>query len=1232
MHLRLVHFEGIRISLPPGWYELPSHIESTEVDRLLDLLSRLLPGVEDVVECTWAELDALAPSPSTIAFVRVPTQLAEKQLRDRFARLTVHHGFFQRDEPGHWPEDTWDEREIKRVLVAALRKAVKRPEHPLAQIGIAKLPVERLAEATSEPIELLILAESTVEWALRQRAEQQAIDWDHCVRWSIGRRLANRLHKAERGRAAALRDVIAKSPGGSVSTVIWDREVDALVRLGLAQREQGDAMLAPLARLANEQGIVGLLEVEGATMPAPEPLVRERATNRAAAADAFDPRHELFAGDPWLVDPRAFVPALLEFGRHVIQQLGRRDRFVRMAVLQLPGSGGTTLLRRIAADLEVQGVQSIRVRLPSYGRVGVLDLLLRSLGALLQQFETLPRDELPTQTLAELRAWLGEHGLDGELRDYIRLGREIMEEARIASLLAILQRVATEGTTQDQIRAGLEARLDDLVGYLRRVLDDLRVALGTRGRSFCLHFEGTERLDATPIADIFLAHAEDLERLACHFVFSIDPMLEHTPGLAAAYDLVTLPNLAAEPEAFGKVVHAVLDARAALDSVFEAPEVEATIVAHAHGSLRLGLELARRAATGPLEAGECETVVREHHASGVRLLPDEWLAIQGELERRERIGEDVGAWRKSLASPLSVGPVLHPFDVLERYRLLEELPSLPDALMWRAWDRHAGGVQTLAVLRTDRVADKAWMDCLHARMQALQAFEHPHVARMLGESFEIGGHRIHAVYRPEGVTLAQKLSVESLPALAGIGEAIDALHAGGLVHGEITPDDIVIDTKGKAVLTGIELPAHAGSAYAAPKQFSEAAADFYGLGASVLACLQGKAIEGAIDVTSMDRIECSEDLRKALRHALAQSVEARADNCAKLAECLRSTNIPRTAGSPEPGPKPRSALWRLASRLRRVVPSWETAALVGVGTLLIGTCTINASNEYRWFMRPPTGTALGVARIELEGTPDPLHLVGLSGGSFTQIAGRFHRRRVEIPAFEICETEVSQAQYDAIRFGKNCVASCEHEPVREQATCAERCWLPVVKSDWYGALVFMNGLTHWHNSRHKDRLTECYNLETSAWDRACTGYRLPTEAEWEYAALAGTTTTWSFGDDVNEICIYGNVDDDDPGHACKDGFEGFAPVETPRLAPNPWGLHGMHGNVWEWVFDTYADYDTEDVFAPVRDDIMRDKRRVVRGGSHLEGAEGVVAWYRSHDPPSESFYSRGFRCARGPLP
>jgi formylglycine-generating enzyme required for sulfatase activity/serine/threonine protein kinase len=128
-------------------------------------------------------------------------------------------------------------------------------------------------------------------------------------------------------------------------------------------------------------------------------------------------------------------------------------------------------------------------------------------------------------------------------------------------------------------------------------------------------------------------------------------------------------------------------------------------------------------------------------------------------------------------------------------------------------------------------------------------------------------------------------------------------------------------------------------------------------------------------------------------------------------------------------------------------------------------------------------------------------------------------------------------------------------------------------------------------------------------------FRLPSEAEWEYACRAGTTTACSFGDTITKE---------------QARFNGYGPVACGRFPANPWGFHDMHGNVWEWVEDEYAVY-PKDGGTEEAARAAEGGSRVLRGGSWGNNSFNVRSSYRSSAAPDNTNFIIGFRVARAPL-
>ena len=145
--------------------------------------------------------------------------------------------------------------------------------------------------------------------------------------------------------------------------------------------------------------------------------------------------------------------------------------------------------------------------------------------------------------------------------------------------------------------------------------------------------------------------------------------------------------------------------------------------------------------------------------------------------------------------------------------------------------------------------------------------------------------------------------------------------------------------------------------------------------------------------------------------------------------------------------------------------------------------------------------------------------------------------------------------------------------------------LPVETVSWFEAVAFCNELSR------KEGLKPFFaingqSVEVPEWNGP--GYRLPTEAEWEYACRAGTTTRFSFGDDEKSL----------GEHAWYDKNSGTQTHPVGEKKPNPFGLYDMHGNVWEWCWDWFdASYYNNDSSYVDPKGQKTGEARVLRGGS-----------------------------------
>ena len=248
------------------------------------------------------------------------------------------------------------------------------------------------------------------------------------------------------------------------------------------------------------------------------------------------------------------------------------------------------------------------------------------------------------------------------------------------------------------------------------------------------------------------------------------------------------------------------------------------------------------------------------------------------------------------------------------------------------------------------------------------------------------------------------------------------------------------------------------------------------------------------------------------------------------------------------------------------------------------------------------------------------NMVRINGGTFTigspsNETGRGRdeaQRQVTVSAFNICKYEVTQEEYQEIMGYNPSYLKGDN--------------LPVENLTWFDAVEYCN------KRSQKERLTPVYAITgrtpstgypitaatvTINWNN--NGYRLPTEAEWEYACRAGTTTPFNTGENISTK--QANFKGTNEGDEYR---ERTMPVGT--FAANKWGLHDMHGNISEWCWDVYGAYDTGTLNNPrgAADGFYR----VIRGGSWHYIDQSIRSAIRGNYNPSYHVDSLGFRVVR----
>lgn len=310
-----------------------------------------------------------------------------------------------------------------------------------------------------------------------------------------------------------------------------------------------------------------------------------------------------------------------------------------------------------------------------------------------------------------------------------------------------------------------------------------------------------------------------------------------------------------------------------------------------------------------------------------------------------------------------------------------------------------------------------------------------------------------------------------------------------------------------------------------------------------------------------DRVQtCFRAFARKSRAALV--IPTRAEEARGVCDGLRQPLHPhRRAAGARAGVRGGDAVKTLVALCGFVAPAW--AASMDFVSLPPGEFVMGATDETAALFELPDGDASQIADER------PAHRVRISRG------------------FELARTETTQGQwFDLMKTRPGPAAFWKRRDWRE---------LPVVSVSWNDAQRFVAALNKRENT---------------------TRYRLPTEAEWEYAARAGTSGLRPFPDEQLA------------DHAWFLGNSGDVPQPVATRQANAWGLYDMLGNAWEWVADRYAEgaYTVLPVIDPVN--VQTGDKRVRRGGSYHCEPHLVRPGYRAADAPDTRYSVLGFRVLR----
>ncbi|MCI0699841.1 MAG: bifunctional serine/threonine-protein kinase/formylglycine-generating enzyme family protein [Planctomycetia bacterium] len=628
-----------------------------------------------------------------------------------------------------------------------------------------------------------------------------------------------------------------------------------------------------------------------------------------------------------------------------------------------------------------------------------------------------------------------------------------------------------------------------------------------------------------------------------------------------------------------------------------------------------------------------------------------------------------------------------------RYTLLDILGEGGMGRVYKAHDKRMDRAVAFKVIRKEKLSHPAASSRFETEIQALSAMDHPNVVKVY-DAERVGDHHFYVMEFIDGTDLTKIVRDRGplpVPEACEIirQTALGLQHAfeKGLVHRDIKPSNIIVSRNNgpvKLVDLGLaRLMEQPGGNeghrvtqegfvigtpdFLAPEQARDPMgvdirADIYALGGTLYYILTGRVPYDGINPTEklikhctdpppsllMYRPDAPPPVEHIIHWCMAKRPEDRPQTPIQLARALHPYCLPPGAfvapgpaglpptypqpthlqppafavsgmPLPPPDPNPSSQVFKLPPQTttddpirRRSERKFPTGfVLLGLGALLV--LAIFSYAIYRLFrsdseIPDPFTNTQGMKMVRVEGG------MYRRGSPETETArrsgeGPVHEVIMRGPFF-ISATEVTNGQFIKVMLVN---------PSRSAKFAARAEYLPVDSVTWEEANEFCRKLTALE--------------ENQPWARKGWEYRLPTEAEWEFAARAGTMTPFAFGEQLT----FGNqgvykVTGDDPlergGDASK--ITSF-PQDVGKTEANKFGLHDMHGNVAEWCSDwykpeAYKDAPKDNPTGPADGD-----KRVIRGGSYRDPASGVRSAVRAGVRPTERLDTVGFRIVYAPV-